>query len=190
MSDNNNKIGIEAEAPTPSGIEMLKKKWLEFETYKGSAEALEIKDVVFSDKPGNLGVGDYKLEKEEVFARLNINDDGLRRLTMIGEIDSIIVENIDGEQRRLYSEASIEQFLADTEMDSEASYEKILEAADKDMLRQIFLLQDMVIKQSKYIKYLKDMLLLEMRNIKEQNLDLASYVYELNEELKSSKKKR
>ena len=173
---------------TPTGIEMLKKKWLEFETYKGSTEIAELRDVVFSDRPGSLGVGDYTLEKEEVLARLNINEDGLRRLTMVGEIDSIIIENIDGIQRRLYSEASIERFQADAEIDSEANYEKILEAADKDMLKQIFLLQDMVIKQSKYIKYLKDMLLLEVRNIKEQNLDLASYVYELTEEIKSSKK--
>ena len=186
MSDRqNNNIN---DFSTPTGIEMLKKKWLEFESYKGSADVNSLKDVVFSDRPGSLGVGDYNLEKEEVFARLNINEDGLRRLTMIGELDSIIVENLDGMQKRLYSEASVTRFQSDTEIDSVANYEKILEAADKDMVKQIFLLQDMVIKQSKYIKYLKDMLLLEIRNIKEQNLDLSSYVYELTEEIKRGKK--
>ena len=33
------------------------------------------------------------------------------------------------------------------------------------------------------LEYLKDMLLMEMRNIKEQNLDLTSYVYELSEKI-------
>ena len=170
-----------AETPkdTPSGIDMLKKKWLEYEAYKGSGEAANLKDIVFSDT--SMSVGDYSLEKEEVLVRLNINEDGLRRLTMIGELDSIIVENPEGEQRRLYSAASVERFREDAEISQGVTEELILEAADKELLHQIFLLQDMVITQSKYIKYLKDMLLLEIRNIKEQNLDLASYVYELAE---------
>ncbi|MBP5273477.1 MAG: hypothetical protein ILO36_00880 [Abditibacteriota bacterium] len=171
---------------TPSGIDMLRKKWLEFEAYKDSAEAGGLKDIVFSD--GAMAVGDYSLEKEEVMARLNVGEDALRRLTMIGELDSIVAENIEGQQRRLYSASSVERFMEEAEIPRQVTEEKILEAADKELLHQIFLLQDMVITQSKYIKYLKDMLLLEIRNIKEQNLDLASYVYELAE--KNEKKER
>ncbi|MBR4749444.1 MAG: hypothetical protein IK083_07745 [Abditibacteriota bacterium] len=179
MSDTDNKEVLQDE--TPAGIEMLKKKWLEYEAYKESEEAARTKDIVFKDSA--LSVGDYSLEKEEVLVRLNVNEDALRRLTMIGELDSIVVENPAGEQRRLYSSASVDRFIRDGEISGGVTEERILEAADKELLHQIYLLQDMVLTQSKYIKYLKDMLLLEMRNIKEQNLDLTSYVYELSEKI-------
>jgi len=180
-----NKINNE---PVASGIEMLKRKWLEFEAYRGNEDVEKLKNVVFSEHPGSVGVGDYKLEKDYVMGLLNVNDDGLRRLIMIGELDSIIVEDVRGTQRRLFSESSVKRFQEDSEIDIDAMEERILKAADNDTLKQIFLLQDMVIKQSKYIKHLKEQILMEVRNMKDQNLDLAAYVYELLEEVKKIKK--
>ena len=174
---------------TPEALELLKKKWMEYENFRGNAESDKMKDVVFSDHPGSVGVGDYTLEKEYVMGLLNVNEDALRRLIMIGEIDSVVVEDVNGTQRRLFSESSVKQFQEDSDIDVKAMEERILKAADNDMLKQIFLLQDMVIKQTKYISHLKSQMLLEIRNMKEQNLDLSSYVYELLEEVKKLKEK-
>lgn len=178
----------EIKKQSPEALELLKKKWMEYENFRGNEEADKMKDVVFSDHPGSVGVGDYTLEQEYVMGALNVNEDALRRLIMIGEIDSIVVEDINGTQRRLFSASSVKKFQEEEEIDVKAMEERILKAADNDTVKQIFLLQDMVIKQTKFINHLKGQLLLEMRNMKEQNLDLSSYVYELLEEVKKLKK--
>jgi len=181
------EIAKKTDIETPEALEMLKKKWMEYENFRGNEDVQKMKDVVFSDHPGSVGVGDYTLEKEYVMGLLNVDEDAIRRLIMIGEIDSIVVEDVNGTQRRLFSESSVKAFQEDSDIDVKAMEERILKAADNDTVKQIFLLQDMVIKQTKYINHLKSQLLLEIRNMKEQNLDLASYVYELLEEIKKLK---
>lgn len=186
--ESENKIPIEE--MKPEALDLLKKKWMEYENYRGNEEASKIKEVVFSEHPGSVGIGDYIYEKDYVMGLLNISEDALRRLMMIGELDSIIAEDVNGVQRRLFSESSVKKFQDDTNIDIRAMEERILKAADNDTLKQIFLLQDMIIRQTKYINHLKNQLLLEIRNMKEQNLDLSVYVYELLEEIKKLKEKQ
>lgn len=172
------------EERSPEALELLKKKWMEYENYRGNETAEKMQDVVFSHHPGSVGVGDYTLEKDYVMGLVNADENALRRLIMTGELDSIVAEDVNGVQRRLFSESSVKKFQDDANIDVRAMEERILKAADNDLTKQIFLLQDMVIKQTKFINHLKSQMLLEIRNMKEQNLDLSSYVYELLEEIK------
>ena len=181
-------IAKKPDIENPEALELLKKKWAEYENFRGNEEAGKVNDVVFSQHPGSVGVGDYTLEQDYVMGLLNVDENAMRRLVMTGEVDSIVVEDVNGVQRRMFSKSSIEKFQEDAHIDVKAMEERILKAADNDTVKQIFLLQDMVIKQTKFINHLKSQMLLEIRNMKEQNLDLASYVYELLEEIKKLKK--
>ena len=60
--------------------------------------------------------------------------------------------------------------------------------ADKEVAEALHDMQTEIEKlrntQSKIIQQMKDMLLLEVRNLKEQDRDLTSFVYELAEEIR------
>ncbi len=193
-------IETKAEEPVPIGIERIRQEWrnhgLTPQQQSPAPHLEETSPVVFSEIDGGAGIGDYTLDCETVKTQLAISQDALDRLIAVGELDSVIVQGPDGEQRRLFSESSLKRFIEDSAIDPEAVQRAAKNMADKNLVEAIQQLQEQVSElqgtQGKVLQQMKDILLLEVRNLKEQDRDLASFVYELAEEIREllGKKKR
>ncbi len=189
----------EAEA-VPIGIARIREEWkragLVESVEKAPAPPEEVEPVVFPEVDGGAGVGDYTIEAEALAARLGLSHDAVERLLSSGEIDSIRVQSAEGEPRRLVSESSLARFQQDSAMDPDAIKHAAKAYADQSVAAAIEDLRSEIDElrstQGKVLQQMKDMLLLEVRNLKEQDRDLTSFVYELAEEIRDAlpKKKR
>jgi len=107
-------------------------------------------------------------------------------------LDSIQVRDAGGRVRRLVSESSLIRFQTDSAIDPVAA--RTSSATDSSIHQAIEELQlevgQMRNTSSKIIQQMKDLLLLEIRNLKEQDRDLTSFVYELAEEIRKTLPKK
>lgn len=184
----------------PVGIARIRDEWraaglAEQKTVPSTED--EIEPVVFSEIDGGAGIGDYVLDCETVKNELALSQEGIDRLISSGEIDSILVRGADSEPRRMISESSVDRFRVDSAIDPDAIKHAAKAMADKGVADAIGELQAEIEElrntQGKVLQQMKDMLLLEVRNLKEQDRDLTSFVYELAEEIRSvfgNKKRR
>lgn len=180
------------EEPIPIGIARIRKEWREFGLVEDEVKAHAAEDmeqVVFPEVDGGAGIGDYTLDCSDVRARLALSEDAVDRLISSGELDSILVAGADGSTRRMISEASMRRFEEDAAIDPDAMRRAAKAMADKGVAEAIDDLQTEINElrntQSKILQQMKDMLLLEVRNLKEQDRDLTSFVYELAEEIRA-----
>lgn len=156
----------------------------------------EIEPVIFSEVNGGAGIGDYTVDYGSVADRLGLSHEAVERLVGSGELDSILVRGSDGQPRRLVSESSLARFQEDAAIDPEAIKRAAKAFADKSIAAALDELraeiEDLKATQGKILQQMKDILLLEVRNLKEQDRDLTSFVYELAEEIRQvlPKKKR
>jgi len=156
----------------------------------------EIEPVIFPEVNGGAGIGDYTVDYESVADRLGLSHEAVERLVGSGELDSILVRGSDGQPRRLVSESSLARFQEDAAIDPEAIKRAAKAFADKSIAAALDELraeiEDLKATQGKILQQMKDILLLEVRNLKEQDRDLTSFVYELAEEIRQvlPKKKR
>ena len=179
------------EASVPIGIARIREEWraaglIEKETSPQNEP--EIEPVVFPEVDGGAGIGDYALESDTIKNQLALSQEAIDRLITSGEIDSILVQAPGNQARRLISVSSFNRFRKDSAMDSEALKRAAKAMADKEVAEAIHDLQSEIEElrgtQSKIIQQMKDMLLLEVRNLKEQDRDLTSFIYELSEEIR------
>jgi len=187
------------EERVPIGIARIRDEWRSaglVDEEKPALQEPEIEPVVFPEAAEGAGVGDYTLDLETVRERLPLSDDALDRLISSGEIDSVLVKRPDGEPRRLVSESSFARFQEDSAIDPRAMARAAKAMADKSVAAAIDELraavQELRSTQGRLLQQMKDILLLEVRNLKEQDRDLTSFVYELAEEIREAlpKKKR
>lgn len=177
------------EEELPIGIARLREEWRAaglIQPVSGSADDEE--PIVFAETDGGIGVGDYTLTLNEVRNRLPLSDEAIDRLIASGELDSVLVKSADGAVRRMVSESSFKRFLEDSSIDPGAMERAAKALADKSLVEAIESLnaavEDLRNNQAKVLQQMKDILLLEVRNLKEQDRDLASFVYELAEEIR------
>ena len=174
----------------PVGIARIRDEWRAaglVEEPAANAEE-EIAPVVFPEVEGGAGIGDYTLSPDAVQIRLALSKDAIHRLIHSGELDSILVQGPEGKPRRLLSEASVSRFQTDSAIDPDAIKHAAKAMADAGVSESIQELQEAIEElkgtQGKLLQQTKDMLLLEIRNLKEQDRDLTSFVYELANDLK------
>lgn len=179
----------EQTAALPIGIERIRAEWrsaglADFEQPR-QEEAAE--PVVFPEIDGGAGIGDYLLSPDIVRSKLALSEDAIERLVRSGELDSILVQGDDGQARRLFSESSVRRFEVDSAIDPDAIHHAAKALADKTIAESIHELSSTIDElrstQAKVLQQMKDMLLMELRNVKEQDRDLTSYVYELAEKV-------
>lgn len=197
QSDNNNDPHSEDEVPI--GIARLRQEWLDAGLSDGAAADAEphpLEPVLFPEIDGGAGIGDYTMGCDSVRNGLMLSEEAVDRLLDSGELDSILVQGPDGVTRRLVSESSFKRFQSDSAIDPNALKRAAKAMADQTVAESINDLrseiEELRTSQSKVLQQMKDILLLEVRNLKEQDRDLASYVYELAEEIRETlpKKKR
>jgi len=183
----------------PVGIARIREEWREIglpqpDTSLPTEPAVQ--PVVFPEVDGGAGIGDYVLSAEAVADRLGLSSDAVDRLLASGELDSILVQSRDGEPRRMVSESSVVRFQEDSAIDPDAIKRAAKAMADKTIAASIDDLraeiEELRSTHGKILQQMKDMLLLEVRNLKEQDRDLTSYLYELVEEVRDAlpRKKR
>ncbi|MCE5314540.1 MAG: hypothetical protein ABFD49_11445 [Armatimonadota bacterium] len=177
----------------PVGIARIRDEWrsagLTDDTTAPGKEA-DTEQVIFSEVDGGAGIGDYVLEFDEVMNRLALSQKAMDRILSSGEVDSILVQGPDGEPRRMLSESSVRRFETDSAIDSQAFTRAAKALADATLVESIQELQAEIEElrntQGKVLAQMKDTLLLEVRNLKEQERDLASFVFELAEEVRNA----
>ncbi|MDH7601349.1 MAG: hypothetical protein QHI38_04295 [Armatimonadota bacterium] len=194
VSKNDNELDVPKtqsakEEELPIGIARLREEWRAAGLIQQASETEEqAQPVVFSETDGGIGVGDYTLTLEEVRNRLPLSDEAIDRLIASGELDSVLVKSADGAVRRLISESSFKRFLEDSSIDPDAMARAAKALADRSLVEAIeglnAAVEDLRNNQAKVLQQMKDILLLEVRNLKEQDRDLASFVYELAEEIR------
>lgn len=179
------------EEAVPVGITRIREEWRAAglaDESKTSAQTPEVEPVVFPEVDGGAGVGDYVLEYEDVVGRLGLTREAVDRLISSGELDSILLQGPEGSPRRLISESSFDRFRKDSAMDPEAIERAARALADKSLAAAVEELRSEIKElrrtQAQILQQMKDILLLEVRNLKEQDRDLASFVYELAEEIR------
>lgn len=182
----------------PPGIARIRQEWRSSNIFRFPQEEetktseKEEDVIVFPEIDGVVGIGDYTLDKETVREHLALSESALERIIKTGEIDSILVSDKNGNVRRLFSEASVSRFQKDSAIDPEAIIKAAQQIAEQSELQAIENLrveiEDLKTSQSRQIQQMKDMILLELRNLKEQDRDLASFVFELAEEIKNKKR--
>jgi hypothetical protein len=191
--------GAREKQPIPVGIARIREEWRQAGLVEEEAPAAlspEAEPVIFTEVDGGAGVGDYTVEVEAVADRLALSSEAVDRLVASGELDSLLVKGEDGQARRLVSESSLARFQEDSAIDPDAIKRAAKAFADKSVAAAIDDLKaeidDLKVSQGKILQQMKDMLLLEIRNLKEQDRDLTSYVYELVEEIRDAfpKKRR
>lgn len=198
ITPNEEQNNGEAQEVVPVGIARIREEWRAagLVEKKVTSEKEEVEPVLFPEVDGGAGIGDYTLECGSVRDRLALSQEAIDRLVETGEIDSILVQGPDGQSRRLLSESSVNRFQEDSAIDPDAIRRVAKAMADKSIAEAIQGLQteieDVRDNQGKILQQMKDMLLLEIRNLKEQDRDLTSFVYELAEEIRQTlpKKKR
>lgn len=188
----NEDIVEQVEIDLPAGIARLHDEWVKqglgkVEPTKKPMIGLE--PVVFPEP-----VGDYTVPAEDARAALGLSEDAMERLLAGGGLDSIMVRFEDG-NRRMVSETALSRFLEDTGMDRSVTEARAIPSreimANMDTVRQE--LAEMRDFQTRQLQQFKDILLLELRNLKEQDRDLTSFIYDLTaglEELFPKLKKR
>ena len=189
---------VPPEGELPSGIARLRREW----RAAGLAERVirdekeQVEPVLFPEVDGGAGIGDYTLGCDTVRDSLMLSQEAMDRLIDSGELDSILVQGPDGVARRLVSVSSFVRFQEDSAIDPGALKRAAKAMADQSVAQSIDELraeiEELRTTQGKVLQQMKDILLLEVRNLKEQDRDLASYVYELAEEIRAAlpKKKR
>ncbi len=189
----------EAHESIPVGIVRIREEWRAAGLLEGESPAPAREHagtVVFSEIDGGAGIGDYVLDPQDVRDKLALSEEAFDRLISSGEIDSIVVQGSDGVRRRMISESSVKRFEEDSAIDPNAVKRAARAMADRTVTEAIQDLRaeinDFKDTQGKVLQQMKDMLLLEVRNLKEQQRDLTSFAYELAEELRGvfSKKKK
>lgn len=179
------------EEQVPIGIARLRKEWRAAGLTERDIEAQKerVEPVLFPEVNGGAGVGDYTLDCDTVRDSLMLSQDAMDRLIDSGELDSILVQGPDGVARRLVSVSSFKRFQEDSAIDPGALKRAAKAMADQTVAQSIEELrgeiEELRATQGKVLQQMKDMLLLEVRNLKEQDRDLASYVYELAEEIRA-----
>lgn len=186
------------EEEVPSGIARLRREWRAAGLAERviRTEAEQVEPVLFPEVDGGAGIGDYTLGCDTVRDSLMLSQEAMDRLIDSGELDSILVQGPDGVARRLVSVSSFVRFQEDSAIDPGALKRAAKAMADQSVAQSIDELraeiEELRASQGKVLQQMKDILLLEVRNLKEQDRDLASYVYELAEEIRAAlpKKKR
>ncbi len=187
------------EEEVPIGIARLRAEWRQAglsERPSTSSDAESVEPVLFPEIDGGAGIGDYVLDPETVRDSLVLSQEAADRLIDSGELDSILVQGPDGVARRLISRSSFQRFQEDSAIDPQALRRAAKAMADQSVVECLETLrsevEDLRGNQVKILQQMKDILLLEVRNLKEQDRDLASYVFELAEEIRQAlpKKKR
>jgi len=189
---------IPREEEVPIGIARLRREWraagLSERVIRDDGEHVE--PVLFPEVDGGAGVGDYTLDCAMVRDSLMLSQEAMDRLIDSGELDSILVQGPEGIARRLVSVSSYERFQQDSAIDPGALKRAAKAMADQSVAESIdemkSEIEELRATQGKVLQQMKDILLLEVRNLKEQDRDLASFVYELAEEIREAlpKKKR
>lgn len=197
--DNVGEQGTDAEQ-VPVGIARLREEWRAAGLIQPGSESADLAEqaeqVVFSETEDGVGVGDYTLDLDEVRNRLPLSEEAIDRLIASGELDSVVVKSADGTLRRMVSESSFKRFLEDSAIDPDAMVRAAQALADNSLAEAIESLraavEDLRSNQARILQQMKDLLLLEVRNLKEQDRDLASFVFELAEEIRRTfpKKRR
>ncbi len=175
-------IAAPQEEKLPAGIARLHDEWkaLGLVPAAGKKEfRVELEPVVFPEP-----VGDYTVSSEDARMRLGLSEGAMVRLLQSGELDSIQVRFPEG-VRRLVSESALTRFISDAGMDMERAKDFSMPTPEvKTALEEIRSeVQDIRESQTRQLQQFKDILLLELRNLKEQDRDLASFVYDLTEGL-------
>ena len=174
----------------PVGIARVRAEWEAAGLVEHAAKPAEpeVEPVLFTEIDGGAGIGDYVLECEAVRSQLALSRDAMDRLIASGELDSVVIQGPDGVKRRMVSESSVRRFEEDSAIDPEALRRAAKSMADRTLAESIQALQAEIEElrntQGKVLQQMKDMLLLEVRNLKEQDRDLTSFVYELTEEIR------
>ncbi len=190
---------ISHEEEIPIGIARLRAEWRQAglsDKPSTTQEADSIEPVLFPEIDGGAGIGDYVLDPDMVRDSLVLSQEAADRLIESGELDSILVQGPDGVARRLISKSSFQRFQEDSGIDPQALKRAAKAMADQTVVEALETLrsevEDLRGNQVKLLQQMKDILLLEVRNLKEQDRDLASYVFELAEEIREAlpKKKR
>lgn len=198
-TDDSNPVAPHSEDEIPVGIARLRREWREAglaELASPSTEQEPIEPVLFPEVDGGAGIGDYTLDCDTVRDRLMLSQEAMDRLIDSAELDSILVQGPDGVARRLVSESSFVRFQADSAIDPSALKRVAKAMADQTVAESIDQIraevEELRATQGKMLQQMKDILLLEIRNLKEQDRDLTSFVYELAEEIRDAlpKKKR
>lgn len=197
--DDQNTHAPQAEEEVPIGIARLRAEWRQAGLTDRRAtpdESETVEPVLFPEIDGGAGIGDYVLDPETVRDSLVLSQEAADRLIDSGELDSILVQGPDGVARRLVSKSSFQRFQEDSAIDPLALKRAAKAMADQTVVESLEALrtevEDLRGNQVKILQQMKDILLLEVRNLKEQDRDLASYVFELAEEIREAlpKKKR
>lgn len=184
------------EEQLPVGIARIRQEWLAAGLAQDTAsgDSAPSPTVVFEEVDGGAGVGDYALECDLVRDMLGLSQEAIDRLVDSGELDSILLQGPDGQLRRMISESSVKRFEEDSAIDPGALKRAARALADRTLVEAIQELQAEIDElrntQGKVLQQMKDMLLLEVRNLKEQDRDLTSFVYELAEEIRRALEKR
>lgn len=184
------------EETLPVGIARIREEWraagLVEKAVQPKAERVEA--VVFPEVDGGAGIGDYVLDCESVRDSLGLSQEAVDRLVDSGELDSILVQKPDGQARRLISQSSLLRFEEDSAIDPNALRRAAKAMADQGVVQALEELQAQIDElrstQGKVLQQMKDMLLLEVRNLKEQDRDLTSFVYELAQEIRDALPKK
>ncbi|MEN6357122.1 MAG: hypothetical protein ABFD83_08575 [Armatimonadota bacterium] len=199
MNDMNNNNAPETEQQTnieseavPVGIARIRDEWRAHGlTEKPAASPDEEPEpIIFSEVDGGAGVGDYTLECDVIMNRLALSHEAMDRLISSGEIDSILVQGQDGKPKRMLSESSVKRFEKDSAIDPQALTRAAKAMADATLVESVQELtaeiDELRNTQGKVLQQMKDILLLEVRNLKEQERDLTSFVYELAQEVRNA----
>lgn len=187
---------VQREDPLPIGIARIREEWRAAGLVEQpeDQEREDAESVIFPEINGGAGIGDYTLECDTVKDKLALSREAVVRLVTSGTLDSILVQDAQGHKRRLVSESSLRRFEDESAIDPNAVNRVARTMADKGVRTSIEDLQDEVEElrstQSKILQQMKDVLLLEVRNLKEQDRDLASFVYELAEEIRANLPKK
>ena len=184
------------EEQVPVGIARIRQEWLAAGLARDTApeDYAPSAPVVFDEVDGGAGIGDYSLDCDLVRDMLGLSQEAIDRLVDSGELDSILLQGPDGQPRRMISESSVKRFEEDSAIDPAALKRAAKALADRTLVEAIQELQaeidELKNTQGKVLQQMKDMLLLEVRNLKEQDRDLTSFVYELAEEIRRAVAKR
>jgi hypothetical protein len=172
----------QTEENLPAGIARLHQEWLEQGLGKSEPSrkpAIGLEPVVFPEP-----VGDYRVPAEDARGKLGLSEEAMDRLLSGGGLDSILVRFPDG-NRRMISESALLRFVQDSGMDPAIS--ESLSMPTKEITEAIEAIRqemaEMKDLHSRQLQQFKDILLLELRNLKEQDRDLTSFVYDLTEGL-------
>jgi hypothetical protein len=166
----------------PAGIARLHDEWVEqglITANQLKVPRVELEPVIFPEPVGN-----YTMPVEEARGRLGLSEDALERLLASGELDSIQVRFPDG-IRRMVSESALSRFIEDSGMDSKLATD--MNVATPEVKTALDEIREEVREiretQTRQLQQFKDILLLELRNLKDQDRDLTSFVYDLTEGL-------